>query len=123
MRYVIFRRAFMMTLVWLAAMVGIAPGTDQTPASEKGAHAMNIPFNDFKWEKIVPELGDRSPEIAKRTRSSVEPLSWSARVNVSNLTQALSITSPASCPTRHGQRRRKAHCSSSQWMARGTSTG
>jgi len=54
----------MMTLVWLAAMVGIAPGTDQTPASEKGAHAMNIPFNDFKWEKIVPELGDRSPEIA-----------------------------------------------------------
>ena len=38
--------------------------TDAPTAASKVPHHMNIRFEDFKWEKIVPELGDRSSEIA-----------------------------------------------------------
>ena len=39
--------------------------TNASPAeSESADHAMNVRFEDLKWDKIVPELGDKSSEIA-----------------------------------------------------------
>ena len=35
----------------------------QAPPMSSGGHALNIAFNDLKWQKIVPELGERSPEL------------------------------------------------------------
>lgn len=32
--------------------------------AEQAAHALNLKFNELKWERIVPELGERSSEIA-----------------------------------------------------------
>ena len=39
-----------------------AAGTQAPPASSVG-HAQNVAFQDLKWQKMVPELADRSPEI------------------------------------------------------------
>ena len=36
----------------------------QTPASESGDHAINVRVEDLKWERMVPELAERSPEMA-----------------------------------------------------------
>jgi len=33
-------------------------------SSQDSNHAININFSDVRWQKIVPELGDRSSEIA-----------------------------------------------------------
>ena len=35
----------------------------QPQPSEQAAHALNLKFNDLKWERIFPELGERSAEI------------------------------------------------------------
>jgi len=35
-----------------------------TPPSEPMAHALHVRYQDMKWEKMVPELGDQSSEIA-----------------------------------------------------------
>lgn len=37
---------------------------EQTPAGGSDSHALNVVFKDVKWQRMVPELGDRSPEIA-----------------------------------------------------------
>ena len=51
-----------------ATVVGLGAGATmafaQQPAPGDTMHPLNVPFNDVKWQKIVPELGDRSPEIA-----------------------------------------------------------
>lgn len=31
--------------------------------SEQAVHALNLEFNDLKWQRMVPELGERSSEI------------------------------------------------------------
>ena len=33
------------------------------PAASGGGHALNVAFKDLKWQKIVQELQERSPEI------------------------------------------------------------
>jgi quercetin dioxygenase-like cupin family protein len=41
-------------------------GPPQTPGHEAGHSAqaaIYLKFNDIKWERIMPELGERSPEI------------------------------------------------------------
>jgi quercetin dioxygenase-like cupin family protein len=46
---------------------GSAPFSFQTEslnAAEKAAQPLNLHFKDLKWERIVPELGERSPEMA-----------------------------------------------------------
>ena len=55
---------------WLAATVAcltvgaVVAQTNAPPAEPKSAdHAMNVQFQDLKWEKMVPELGDKSSEI------------------------------------------------------------
>ncbi len=35
----------------------------QPQPSEQAAQALNLNFNDLKWERIFPELGERSAEI------------------------------------------------------------
>ena len=64
------------TGVWLAAIivcvtVGAILAQTSAPPSQapsmemEAAHAaMNVRYEDLKWEKIVPELGDKSSEIA-----------------------------------------------------------
>src|SRR5687767_1299353 len=61
---------------WLAAVivcvtVGMILAQTNAPSakapsakSESEHHAINVRFEDLKWEKIVPELGDKSSEIA-----------------------------------------------------------
>jgi mannose-6-phosphate isomerase-like protein (cupin superfamily) len=40
-----------------------AAAQNQAPPVSSSGHALNVAFKDLKWQKIVPELGDRSPEI------------------------------------------------------------
>ncbi len=35
----------------------------QTPNVNDSTQALNIRYEDLKWQKMVPELGDRSPEM------------------------------------------------------------
>jgi hypothetical protein len=62
------RRTIVKTFMFFAAMISfIAPGLAQTsdPSPNHGAeHVVNVKFQDIKWEKIMPDLGDGSPEIA-----------------------------------------------------------
>ncbi len=58
------------TGTWLTGVVFcliIAVVVAQTSVSavkeESADHAMDLRFEDLKWEKIVPELGDKSSEI------------------------------------------------------------
>ena len=45
---------------WSVALaVGLTAGLNAEPA----AHPLNMNFKDLKWERIVPELGERSSEI------------------------------------------------------------
>ena len=44
----------------VACAMGMIPLSAQVPAT----HALNLAFKDIQWQKIVPELGDRSSEIA-----------------------------------------------------------
>jgi quercetin dioxygenase-like cupin family protein len=39
------------------------PTLAQTP-SHPGDHYINVKFQDIKWQKIMPDLGDGSPELA-----------------------------------------------------------
>lgn len=63
--------------VWLAGTVAcltvgvIAAKTDVQPDKlETADHPINIRFQNLKWEKVVPELGEKSAEI---TILRVEP--------------------------------------------------
>jgi quercetin dioxygenase-like cupin family protein len=56
---------------WLAGVVGcltvavVVIHTNVSPVeAESTDHAMNVRFEDLKWEKIVPDLGEKSSEIA-----------------------------------------------------------
>jgi mannose-6-phosphate isomerase-like protein (cupin superfamily) len=35
----------------------------QAPPAGGGGHSQNVSFKDLQWQKMVPELADRSPEI------------------------------------------------------------
>ncbi|MDQ6892632.1 MAG: cupin domain-containing protein [Acidobacteriota bacterium] len=48
------------------------------PAGDAG-HAMNVPFKDLKWQKIVPELGERSAEI---TILRVDPVTQATQLMI-----------------------------------------
>jgi hypothetical protein len=37
-----------------------AGAQNQAPPVSSSGHALNVAFKDLKWQKIVPELGDRS---------------------------------------------------------------
>jgi mannose-6-phosphate isomerase-like protein (cupin superfamily) len=58
--------------VWLAGIVAclnlqgiVVPASVPVVEAESAAdHTMSVRFEDLKWNKIVPELGDKSPEIA-----------------------------------------------------------
>ena len=57
-------------VAWLAGIlvcftVGTTVAQTNAPqtAAESADHAKNIRFQDLKWEKMQPELGDRSSEI------------------------------------------------------------
>ena len=49
------------TTVILGAVSFARPQTSRLP--ERSDHALNVKFSDLKWERMVPELGDRSSEI------------------------------------------------------------
>jgi mannose-6-phosphate isomerase-like protein (cupin superfamily) len=52
-----------LAVAWTATTVGVVPVAAQE-SSDIANHAVNILFSDLKWQKIVPELGERSSEIA-----------------------------------------------------------
>jgi mannose-6-phosphate isomerase-like protein (cupin superfamily) len=52
-----------LAVAWTATTVGLVPVAAQE-SSDIANHAVNILFSDLKWQKIVPELGERSSEIA-----------------------------------------------------------
>jgi quercetin dioxygenase-like cupin family protein len=52
---------FSMTMVLGAALVARA---QTSQPSERSDHALGVRFSDLKWDRMVPELGDRSAEIA-----------------------------------------------------------
>lgn len=51
-------------LVCVASAVVLGQTGPLAVTSQPAEHAMNVRFTDLQWEKIVPELGDRSSEIA-----------------------------------------------------------
>lgn len=48
-----------LTVAVVVAQTNVSPVEAESPD-----HVMNVRFQDLKWEKIVPELGDKSSEIA-----------------------------------------------------------
>lgn len=57
------------------------PAAAEDPAKPAGGggHPLNVPFNDMKWQKIVPELGERSPEI---TILRVDPVTQATQLMI-----------------------------------------
>jgi quercetin dioxygenase-like cupin family protein len=57
----------MKSLVFATLTATMAAGTAfaQVPSTSSNAadHPLNVKFQDIKWEKIMPELGEGSPEI------------------------------------------------------------
>lgn len=53
-----------MTLAALAGGAFAAQGAGAPAPQGAEAHAMNVVYRDIQWHKMVPELGDKSPEIA-----------------------------------------------------------
>jgi quercetin dioxygenase-like cupin family protein len=56
-------RVLIPLLIILAASHAAAQATEHQPRAAHD-HAIYLKFQDIKWDKIAPELGDRSPEIA-----------------------------------------------------------
>ncbi len=53
------------SLLLLAAVVGTAQNNSRgTPRFGDASQAMSAPYEDLKWNAIVPELGNDSPEIS-----------------------------------------------------------
>jgi len=48
----------------VVAQTGVSTAPTKTVPPTPADHAMNMRFEDIKWQKIVPELGDKSAEIA-----------------------------------------------------------
>jgi mannose-6-phosphate isomerase-like protein (cupin superfamily) len=46
-----------------SSSAGAQAAKNQAPPASSGGHAQNVAFQDLKWQKMVVELGDRSPEI------------------------------------------------------------
>jgi mannose-6-phosphate isomerase-like protein (cupin superfamily) len=53
-----------LTLAWAGVPSRDLVAQPPSPNPPAAGHALNVKFNDLKWERIVPELGDRSSEIA-----------------------------------------------------------
>jgi quercetin dioxygenase-like cupin family protein len=60
-------KALRMAVVLLVALVGhtlAADAQDRAASHAHGAEVLNIKAADIKWERIFPELGERSSEIS-----------------------------------------------------------
>ena len=56
--------AFVLATFGALAPLAIAHSDEPKSATPKSTnHSMNVRYEDLKWEKIVPELGDKSSEI------------------------------------------------------------
>jgi mannose-6-phosphate isomerase-like protein (cupin superfamily) len=51
-------------IIRLVPLVVFATGAISASAQQPAMHHLNVAFKDVMWQKMVPELGDRSPEIA-----------------------------------------------------------
>ena len=50
--------------VCLVGKAGLAQDTGAVDRHEPGKQVVNIPYDAVKWQKLMPELGERSPETA-----------------------------------------------------------
>jgi quercetin dioxygenase-like cupin family protein len=75
------RSFFVVLFLTLALPVLLArPGAAEDPVKPAGGgHSLNVPFNDLKWQKIVPELGERSAEI---TILRVDPVTQATQLMI-----------------------------------------
>ncbi len=48
----------------VVAQTSVSTAPPKTVPPKSADHVMNVRFEDIKWQKIVPELGDKSAEIA-----------------------------------------------------------
>ena len=51
-------------IIRLVPLVAFATGAIPASAQEPAMHPLNVAFKDVKWQKMVPELGERSSDIA-----------------------------------------------------------
>jgi len=61
------RRSFLARASIGAVMIGVAPSPPQAPPPkppDAADHAMYVPAGEIKWQRIAPEAGEWSPEIA-----------------------------------------------------------
>lgn len=56
--------AGLLTLLALGSTVAAQAPKRDTPLTQASPHHLNVRFQDAKWERIFPELGDRSAEIS-----------------------------------------------------------
>ena len=57
-----FLRSLLLTCIWLG-FASPQHMQKQEMSKDTTVHALNLKFENLKWNKIVPELGDRSSEI------------------------------------------------------------
>lgn len=58
------KRARVIVLVLTALPLGVFGFAEAEQATPAPAHYFSLNYHDIAWQKIVPELGDDSPEIA-----------------------------------------------------------
>ena len=51
-------------LCFTLALQAKQSGINAAPTAVDASQAMNVPFDDLKWQAIVPEMGKDSPEIS-----------------------------------------------------------
>jgi quercetin dioxygenase-like cupin family protein len=64
MRFLSLNVLDLVAAAWVATAVVVVPVAAEQSESGASKHHLNIPFSEFKWQKMVPELGEGSSEIA-----------------------------------------------------------
>jgi quercetin dioxygenase-like cupin family protein len=75
------RSVVVLFLTLALPVLSARPAAAEDPARPAGGggHSLNVPFKDLKWQKIVPELGERSPEI---TILRVDPVTQATQLMI-----------------------------------------
>ncbi len=58
------RKTLGFAIAFMAAVLALAQKETPAPAAETSDPALSASYDELKWEKIIPELGERSPEIS-----------------------------------------------------------
>jgi len=70
---------------WVCVLIGCAllgqplAGQTSPPSHDSSAHHLNVKASDIQWQRIFPELADRSPEI---TILRVDPITQATQLMI-----------------------------------------